>query len=211
MKRNRWLITLFVIILGIAIVGIANASTIKYAALFGEQNTAVSQAALSQDADNTAGAQNLTPEEKADPFLEACWQLNKAGIDPLLQKAGITRQDIQEAEKLWAQDFLRQNPNLSVQEMAPMHLAWAMGYMQQYRPQVTVKAVNTATAAAQVSPAQTPAQSTAPAPSRQKYQSAPAGHGYHPGHTGQNCNQWPGSGSASMGHHSEGYSMGGHE
>lgn len=209
MNKNRWLITLFVIILGIAIVGIANASTIKNAALFEDQNTVPVQ-----NTNVASGAQSLAPEEKAGLFLEACWLLNKAGIDPLLQKAGITRQDIQDAEKLWAQDTLRQNPNLSIQEMAPMHLAWVMDYVLQNRPQVTVNAVNTAAVAA-VQDSQPPAQppAPAPAPSQQSYQGAPAGHGYHPGHTGQYCTQWPGTGGGYGGHDGGhgGYGMGGHE
>lgn len=209
MKKNRWLITLFVIILGIAVVGIANASTIKNASLFSDQTAATPSGTSSGEVNITPGVHDLKPEERAGLFLEACRQLNNASIDSLLQKAGIARQDIQEAEKLWAQEMLGQNPNLSIQQMAPMHMAWAMGYIQQYRPQVTVNTVNTAAAALQDNPA--PTQPPAPVPSQQSYQSTPAGHGYHPGHTGQYCTQWPGTGGTPSGHHGGGHGMGGHE
>lgn len=216
MNKKRWMVTLFIVVLGIAIVGIANASTIKNASLFGDQNAASPSGTPVQGVTITAGAQDLNPDERVGTLLEACWKLNKAGIEPFLQKAGIAHRDIQEAEKLWAQEILRQNPSLSVQEMAPMHQAWAMGYMQQYQARVTANSVSKAAATTNavieaVAPAQAgtpPAQQPAPAPSQKSYQSAPAGHGYHPGHTGQYCTQWQGTSSTYMGHHG---GMGGHE
>lgn len=205
MNKKHWKTILGVGILCVTVVGIASAAPAEILTTFKGQSNVITAANAAPSATITQEPQYLTPVEKANIIAEACWQANNAELVPLLQNAGLERQDIQEAEKLWAQKIMQQYPDLTLETAAPMHLSWALGYLQQSKAAATANVINTAIpqdSTPQVQP------TTPPAPP--VYQNTPQGHGNHPGHTGQNCNWVPGSNSANGGYYGGCGSGGGH-
>jgi len=151
-KNSKWLLTLLVIALGIAIVGVANANTFKASQAAPNPAPTQSQAAVQP---------NVTPEQ-VQQMIQVCWQLDQAMVDQWVKATGLSKEDLLKMEQAWMQGVMQQSPNLGTKDAFKIHQSWMQNYMAGYQPAKQVqqnqqaKQVQQNTPAPSNPPAQTP-------------------------------------------------------
>ncbi|WP_027365078.1 hypothetical protein [Desulfotruncus alcoholivorax] len=120
MKNRKWLLTLVVIALGIAIVGVANAATVK------ASQTAPAQA--------PAAVQTSVTPEQVQQMIQNCWQLDQTMVDQWVKATGLSKEDLLKMEQAWMQGVMQQNPNLNTQNALKMQQTWMQNYLANYQP-----------------------------------------------------------------------------
>lgn len=120
--NNKWLLTSLVVLLGIAIVGVANAATIKNS--LADQST---KANTSITVSSAVGA------DQVNQMIQNCWQFNQALVDQWVKTSGLSQQDLLKMERNWLQGVMQQNPNLTLQEALKMEQTWLMNSMTNYQ------------------------------------------------------------------------------
>lgn len=131
--KNRLLLTLFVLALGIAVLGVANAATINFSTAsqtpdlgnVSTQNQNVVQTAIQAPAPVT--------QDAVKQMILACWQMDQAMIDQWVKSTGLTKEDLLKMEQAWMQGVMQQNPNLDVQTAFSMQQTWMNNYLNNYR------------------------------------------------------------------------------
>lgn len=110
---------LLVVALGIAIVGVANATTIKNSFADQSPSITVSSAAVSTD--------------QVNQMIKNCWQFNQALVDQWVKTSGLSQQDLIKMEQSWLQGVMQQNPSLTLQEALKMEQTWLLNNMANYK------------------------------------------------------------------------------
>ncbi|MBM7855837.1 plasmid maintenance system antidote protein VapI [Desulfohalotomaculum tongense] len=119
MKSRKGLLTLVVVMLGIAFVGVANADTVKAGRYAPAQTSAAVQT-------------GVTPEQ-VQQMIQACWQLDQAMVDRWTKVTGLSKDDLLNMEQAWMQGVMQLNPNLNTKDAFEMHRSWMQNYMAKYQ------------------------------------------------------------------------------
>ena len=134
MLKSRFVLIVLVLALGIAVIGVANAATIRYDAA-NQGSVQVSPASQNQNTVQTVAQVPVavTPDA-VQQMIQACWQMNQAMVDQWVNATGLSREELLKMEQAWMQGVMQQNPGLDVQSAYNMHQSWTQNYMNSYRP-----------------------------------------------------------------------------
>lgn len=129
MLKNRFLLILLVLLLGLTVIGVANAATIMdfvadHAPVQIKQARQYQNAATVLPQSRPAVTRNAVQE-----MIQMCWQMDQSVIDRWVEATGLSREDLQGMEQVWMQGLMQQNPSLDLQTAFNMHQAWVQNYI----------------------------------------------------------------------------------
>ncbi|MCL5781698.1 MAG: hypothetical protein M1119_12635 [Firmicutes bacterium] len=117
--------------LGVAVIGVANAATIRYA---GTNPTPVQVSQAQSTAQTQVQVQPTATQDAVQQMIQACWQMNQAMVDQWVKTTGLSREELLKMEQAWMQGVMQQNPNFDTQAAYNMHQSWMQNYVNSYQP-----------------------------------------------------------------------------
>ncbi|MDA8235897.1 hypothetical protein [Desulfotomaculum nigrificans] len=120
--HKKWFLTSLVVVLGIAIVGVANAATIK--------NSLADQ---SPKASTSITVSSAVSADLVNQMIQNCWQFNQTLVDQWVKTSGLSQQDLLKMEQSWMQGVMQQNPNLTLQEALKMEQTWLLNNIANFQ------------------------------------------------------------------------------